>query len=526
MTYQIPTRDDHFQAPGPKRILALDGGGLRGIATLRYLARIEDLLRTRHDGDPRLRLAHYFDLIAGTSTGAIIAAALALGMSVEELTGIYMRLGSEVFRKSAWRKGIVRARYSEERLTEHLREIFGADTTLGSPSLRTGLLVVTKRMDTGSPWPLGNNPRGRYFDHEGDADGWIPNKDFPLWKVVRASTAAPMFFDPERITISEAEGLDPVIGSFVDGGVSPFNNPTLQAFMYATLGGFRVGWETGADRLLIVSVGTGRGDAGKKPTWFTAVGAMQSLLSLMDDAGALVETMAQWLSSGPTHREIDGEIGALTEDVLGGAPSFSYARYDLGLDRASVDALMEGVSDDVLASLTEMDIPDNMPLLYDLADLDATRKISEDHFPRLFDLPNAPETIASESSDTGLSEYRRREDTPVTAVRIDLDMEPFSYRKWGGVQTASPGDWLVSRDGDSYTVDGATFERSYREVGPGGFVKVTSVWARAATSDGSIATQEGETNYRTGDMLVFNDPEERDGWAMGREEFDRLYVSA
>jgi len=385
MGYKILTRDDHFDAAGPKRILALDGGGLRGIVTLGYLKRVEDMLRDRHGADGGFRLAHYFDLVAGTSTGAIIAASLALGMSVDELTELYLRLGEEVFRRSAWRKGILRARYGHEQLTEHLQRIFGSDTTLGSPALQTGLLVMTKRMDTGSPWPIGNNPEGIFYEANA-GDTWIANKDYPLWRVVRASTAAPSYFDPERITISRKKGFKPVEGEFVDGGVSPFNNPTLQAFMYATLKGFRVGWETGADKLLVVSIGTGRGDPGKKPTWITAKGAMQSLLSLMDDTGALVETVVQWLSSGDTHREIDAEIGTLGSDFIGGEPRFTYARYDLSLQRDAVDALKRGITNTTLESLTEMDVPDNMPLLKELADLDAAGKVKEKHFPAVFDL--------------------------------------------------------------------------------------------------------------------------------------------
>jgi len=385
VTYKKLTRDQHFEAAGPKRILALDGGGLRGIVTLGYLKRVEDLLRERHGDAEEFRLAHYFDLIAGTSTGAIIAAALALGMSVDDLTDLYLRLGKEVFHRSRWRKGILRARYSHEKLTEHLQRIIGEDTTLGSPSLQTGLLVMTKRMDTGSPWPLGNNPKGKYFKAKA-GDTWISNKDYPLWKVVRASTAAPSYFDPEKITIIRKKGFKTVEGEFVDGGVSPFNNPTLQAFMYATLEGYRVGWQTGADRLLVVSVGTGRGNPGKEPTWITAKGAMQSLLSLMDDAGALVETMAQWLSKGDTHRQVDLEIGALGNDFIGGAPQFTYARYDLSLQRNAVDALKPGIGNDVLESLTAMDEPKNMPLLKEVADLDAARKVAGKHFPAVFDL--------------------------------------------------------------------------------------------------------------------------------------------
>jgi len=83
MVYKIRTRDEHFSNDGtPKRILALDGGGLRGIVTLAFLAEIESMLRARHGGAESFRLSHYFDLIAGTSTGSIIAAALARGHSL------------------------------------------------------------------------------------------------------------------------------------------------------------------------------------------------------------------------------------------------------------------------------------------------------------------------------------------------------------------------------------------------------------------------------------------------------------
>jgi len=385
MAYKRLTRKQHFQQEGRKRILALDGGGLRGIVTLGYLKRVEDILRAQHGAGDKFRLAHYFDLIAGTSTGAIIAAGLALGFSVDELIAHYMRLGKKVFWKSRWRKGILRPRYSEKELTNQLKEIFGEKTILGDSKLKTGLLVVTKRLETGSTWPLGNNPKGKFYK-AGPGDDWISNKDYPLWKVVRASTAAPSFFAPEQITISRKEGLKPVEGSFVDGGVSPFNNPSLQAFMYATLKGYRVEWGTGENKLLLVSVGTGRADPGTDPSWITAKGAVQSLLSLMDDSGALVETIVQWLSTSSTHREIDSDMGDLRNDFIGGKAQFTYARYDLPLTRESVDALKPGVSDDQLESLTEMDEPDNMPLLQELSEADADTKVDAQHFPSVFAL--------------------------------------------------------------------------------------------------------------------------------------------
>ncbi len=66
----------------PKRMLALDGGGIRGALTLGYLQRLEDILRKQHGNNKAFRLCDYFDLIGGTSTGSIIASALAIGLSV------------------------------------------------------------------------------------------------------------------------------------------------------------------------------------------------------------------------------------------------------------------------------------------------------------------------------------------------------------------------------------------------------------------------------------------------------------
>lgn len=164
MSYPIRTRDQHMANDGtPKRILALDGGGLRGILSLGLLQKIENILRERHQAGDDFRLSHYFDLIAGTSTGAIIAATLAMGWTVEEIRKRYMSLGERVFTRSLLRQGVLRAKYDDATLISELKKVYGAKTTLGGPELETGLLVMTKRIDTGSPWPISNNPRGQYF---------------------------------------------------------------------------------------------------------------------------------------------------------------------------------------------------------------------------------------------------------------------------------------------------------------------------------------------------------------------------
>jgi predicted acylesterase/phospholipase RssA len=372
----------------PKRILALDGGGLRGILSLGFLQKIETILRQRHGNNGDFRLSHYFDLIAGTSTGAIIATALAMGWTVEEIRKKYLELGGRVFKRSFLRKGLFRAKYKKGKLIKELINVCGRDTVLGGPELKTGLLIMTKRLDTGSPWPISNNPKGQYFTSR--PDGMIGNGEYPLWQVVRSSTAAPAFFDPETITIVEKTSYEPVIGQFVDGGVSPFNNPALQAFMYATLDGYRMGWTAGADNILLVSVGTGTADPNVKKSIFSARHAINALLSLVNDCASLQETLLQWMSSSPTSREIDGEIGDLGNDLLAGIPLLTYLRYNLNLRKESVQKLDPSLTDPrMIKSLSRMDVPENMGVLHKLGVLAAERDVIESDFRSIFDLPKS-----------------------------------------------------------------------------------------------------------------------------------------
>src|SRR5262249_20565736 len=140
-----------------------------------------------------------------------------------------------------------------------LKEVLGADTTFGSDKVKSLLLLVMRNATTDSPWPLSNNPYAKYNDPQRDDN----NLDFPLWQLVRASTAAPTYFPPEVITLGREPGKVKQF-IYVDGGVTMYNNPAFQMFLMATLDCYwprapegRQGWATGADKMLIVSVGTG-----------------------------------------------------------------------------------------------------------------------------------------------------------------------------------------------------------------------------------------------------------------------------
>ena len=98
--------------------------------------------------------------------------------------------------------------------------------------------------------------------------------------------------------------------------------------------------------------------------------------------------------------------------------------------------------------------------------------------------------------------------------------------KWGATQACKRGDWIVDNGGDVYTVDQATFDRTYRRVGPGTYLKTTPVWAEVATTPGSVATKEGVTHYDAGDYLVFNEESGGDAYAVSADKFTSMYEPA
>jgi hypothetical protein len=389
------TKEQHLdQTREPKRILSLDGGGIRGILTLEYLAAIEQMLRSRM-ARPDLVLADYFDLIGGTSTGAIIAATLACGMPVATIKQIYQELGASVFEKSyfqQWRlgqklAGVISPKFPGQRVQEALDLHLGATTTIDSPLVKTGLMIMTKRLDTGSPWPLHNHPRARYSAQDG--------KLF-LTQVVRASTAAPTYFEPQAITISRRDGSS-TDAAFVDGGVSPFNDPALQLLMLAALDGHGFRWKTGKDRLLLISVGTGT----YKETLSTsalldmtaAEQGLRSLKSLMDDTGRVNHALLQWLTNCVTPWTIDRAVGDMRTDSANGPQLATYARYNVLLDQKwlSTEVKIEYLPDR-LKKIAEMDDPTNMEELAEIGRLAAKVQIdAERHFPTAFDLQDEAE---------------------------------------------------------------------------------------------------------------------------------------
>jgi uncharacterized protein len=376
------TRDEHLFGPGPKRVLALDGGGVRGVISLAYLERLEAILRERFG--PETVLADYFDLIGGASTGAIIATGLALGLPVERLIATYLGLADKGFRRSS-RFAFLAPKFQAGALLEQIRAHVG-DATLGSARLKTGLAIIAKRIDTGSVWVFHNNPRGRWFDGAGSDPDAVPNKDLQLTQLLRASTAAPSYFAPETIEI--ARGIS---GTFIDGAVSPHGNPGLLLFLLATIRGYGFRWPTGAELLLLASVGTGhhpmtpaRMPAKRSPPLLLAALALRSV---MDDCNWLNQTLLQYLGQSPVPWHIDSEIGDLSGDQLGLAPAFHYLRYDMVYSSHWFDGeIGVRLEQRELDGLTRFDEPAISPRLLELARFAARKQILDEHLPAGFDL--------------------------------------------------------------------------------------------------------------------------------------------
>src|SRR5215210_3416639 len=229
---------DKKESQGPRKLLALDGGGIRGVMTLEVLAKIETELQTKLGRGSEFVLADYFDYIAGTSTGAIIATCLSLGMRIDDIRTFYIESGPAMFDKTNLITRYYRNKFHDEKLAEKLQQVIAQksgepDATLGSQALKTYLLLVLRNATTDSPWPVSNNPLAKY----NDTTRPDCNLHLPLWQLVRASTAAPTYFPPEVVVFPNHEFI------FVDGGVTMYNNPAFQLFLMATVKPYKLGWE-------------------------------------------------------------------------------------------------------------------------------------------------------------------------------------------------------------------------------------------------------------------------------------------
>jgi len=217
------------------KVLAIDGGGIRGIIPATILSEIEQRTNTR--------IAHLFDLIAGTSTGGILALGLVKPdgsgepqYSAADLGGLYEKEGKRIFDRSLWHQVVALGNLADEKY-----EVTGLEGVLqnyfGEARLKdavTETLVTSYELESRQPW--------FFARHKAQKD---PAYDFPMRFVARATSAAPTYFSPEELSTSEQHG------GLVDGGVYA-NNPALCAYVEAK------DLHPDHDEILVVSMGTGQ----------------------------------------------------------------------------------------------------------------------------------------------------------------------------------------------------------------------------------------------------------------------------
>jgi len=381
---------------GPKKILACDGGGIRGLISVEILAKLEADLRVKL-GQPDLVLGDYFDFICGTSTGGIIAACLSSGMSMSQVRDFYVKNGSNMFERAKWYMQLHR-KYEAEPLALLLQQALTCQLNgpgfvykenvppveLGDARMRGLLMLVMRNHNTDSPWPVSNNPLAKY----NQLDRQDCNLHLPLWQLVRASTAAPTFFPPEVVTF--AEGTDKEYRFvFVDGGVTTYNNPAYLAFQMATASPYKIGWTTGVDQLLIVSVGTGNAPAAQpdfSPGELSRLGLAISVPSaLMNAATEGWDMVCRVLGECRFGGEVNREFGAMIQDPntpsgesnWSGAKQFAYVRYDPLTSRKGLDEL--GLPDVSAEAVSRMDDVKLIPDLQRVGVAFAQRHLNIDH---------------------------------------------------------------------------------------------------------------------------------------------------
>ena len=400
----------HLEADGQaKRILALDGGGVKGILTLGMLKVLEAELRRRAGNDPEFRLSDYYDLIGGTSTGSIIASGLALGMSVADLTTMYSNMGPDIFGRQTGDGLFFASKFYSAKLRKALSPVL-TTKTLGTDQLKTGLAIFTKRIDTGSAWVITNNPRAKYYDTPPDSITF-PNKRYRLIDLVQASAAAPTFFDEVTMRMEYDENgrtRKEKKGYFVDGAVGGNNNPSVQMLLLALVPDYGFNWERGAGRLMMTSCGTGyrrpQLDGEKFTKKAPALRGADALRSMIHDTVKQNIALLQAISHARIPWTIDSEVTTLDKVCITGDPVLDFQRMDIVLDKKDRNRrrksgepfqtpLEELIGRDLkkaeMERLDELDYgkPAHLDLLAEIGEKTGERFVSKSYPDPLFDLP-------------------------------------------------------------------------------------------------------------------------------------------
>ena len=278
------------------RVLAIDGGGVRGIIPARVLAEIES--RTGRS------VVELFDLVAGTSTGALLALSLVVPRpqggprwTAAACAQIYTQAGHQIFDRSLLGVGAFHEKYRHESIERFLDEHFG-DLCLKD----TLVSVIVTSYDLISRQVQIFDSRSARLD---------PSLDFPIKTVARAATAAPTFFDPALVRSAQSDEHHMLL----DGGVFA-NNPAMCAFSEVQ--------KEGATDVVMVSLGTGeevqRFDWDQVQNWGLAQWARPILHVVFDGVGQSIDFQLQHLLGPERYHRIQCPLQHASHDLDDASP--------------------------------------------------------------------------------------------------------------------------------------------------------------------------------------------------------------
>ena len=296
-------------------------------------------------------------------------------MSTQELLDFYQQFGKAMFAKARYTilgwflSGF---KFISGPLTTKLKEVYGEDTNMdiANGKFKSLLTVVTMNRSTDSPWPISNNPFAKYND-KSRADN---NQKIKLFQLVRASTAAPSYFASERIEWDKDDPSKAFV--FVDGGVTPFNNPAFLLYKMSTLPAYNLNWQTGEKDLIVVSIGTGAA---------TTTGAYRNLGKLIKNIpNNLMYAMqvdqdfnCRTVGKCMYGDQIDREVYDMVYDAKR-EKDFLYVRYNADMSDEGLKDLGFGHLDP--KKIRKMDEPDNIQDLLEIGQAAAKQQIKMEHF--------------------------------------------------------------------------------------------------------------------------------------------------
>jgi len=495
---------DKLIKPGPKKLLALDAGGVRGLISIEVLAEIERQLQRAQGLDDSFVLADYFDYIAGTSVGAITATGLALGLRVDKLRDFYFQCVNTMFVRSSLLNRLYYL-YDDKSFAQQLKELVGEETTLGSDKLRTLLMIVMRNATNGTSWPINNNPRAKYNNPERSDN----NLNIPLWQLIRASNAAPTMFPPEVIDIGGRSYV------FIDGSMTMYANPAFHLFLTTTLEPYRVNWPTGVDKMLLVSIGTGTNsgaNANLKADEMNLLYNMTAIPSaLLASATYEQDMLCRVFGNCLAGDMLDMELGDLT-NAKGPTEQklFTYVRYNVELSGAGLSKL--GLTSIKPENVQRADSTEHLDDLQVIGKAVAKAHVKEEHFAQFLEVKKAVnfeavQRIAEVKTTPRLSLEQGEE---FLGDRSDAagGTEGIDWWRWWVFVTGAPEE-LDNIDHVTYVLH-PTFQNPVRKVtdrssnfrlesvGWGGF----RINAKVALKDGTVIPLSHDLNLHYPDGTV------------------------